>query len=239
MFSDAHVGSDLAGGRESLATAIRQSEGPAGFEWDIALDLGDMSGAQGLPKDEEGKEIVRQFRVLARHRREQIYDLSGNHDRSGLGEPQAWWWRKWVDPTGEHTKLLRSRCEEAAVSDRRNLGALLVSGRQYSFPDDERHQRAIAEDRARYAWRKSRRCGQRRDVPLVEAKRRTESLVDHRHRPSLRSQGHDRCIGRVGRHATRRQWRLDFVVSRLLSRGYASGCFVPLLGGQQAGLQGL
>lgn len=103
VFSDAHVGSDLAGGRESLATAIRQSEGPAGFEWDIALDLGDMSGAQGLPKDEEGKEIVRQFSALARHRREQVYDLSGNHDRSGLGEPQARWWRKWVDPTGEHT----------------------------------------------------------------------------------------------------------------------------------------
>ena len=60
-----------------------------------------MSGAQGTPKDEEGKEIVRQFGVLKRHRREQIYDLSGNHDRSGLDEPQAWWWRKWVDPTGE------------------------------------------------------------------------------------------------------------------------------------------
>jgi hypothetical protein len=41
-----------------------------------------MSGAQGTPKDEEGQEIVRQFGSLTRHRREQVYDLSGNHDRS-------------------------------------------------------------------------------------------------------------------------------------------------------------
>jgi hypothetical protein len=103
VFADAHVGTDKANGRESLATALRQSEGPSGFDWDIALDLGDMSGAQGTPKDDEGQEIVRQFSVLERHRREQIYDLSGNHDRSGLDEPPAWWWRKWIDPTGEHT----------------------------------------------------------------------------------------------------------------------------------------
>jgi hypothetical protein len=103
VFADAHVDTDKRNGRESLATALRQSEGPAGFAWDIALDLGDLSGAQGTPKDAEGLEIVRQFKVLERHRREQIYDLSGNHDRSGLDEPQAWWWRKWIDPTGEHT----------------------------------------------------------------------------------------------------------------------------------------
>jgi hypothetical protein len=107
VFSDAHVGTDKANGRDSLATAIQQSEGTSGFEWDIALDLGDISGAQGTPKDEEGQEVVRQFGLLKRHRREQIYDLSGNHDRSGLAEPQAWWWRKWVDPTGEHTEFSR------------------------------------------------------------------------------------------------------------------------------------
>jgi len=103
VFADAHVDTDKRMGRESLATALRQTESAAGFEWDIALDLGDLSGAQGTPKDDEGKEIVRQFSVLERHRREQIYDLSGNHDRSGLDEPPAWWWRKWIDPTGEHT----------------------------------------------------------------------------------------------------------------------------------------
>lgn len=103
VFADAHVGSDKKQGRESLAEAIRQSESESGFNWDIALDLGDMSGEQGTPKDPEGEEIVRQFSVLKHHRREDIYDLSGNHDRSGLDEPQAWWWRKWIDPTGEHT----------------------------------------------------------------------------------------------------------------------------------------
>jgi Calcineurin-like phosphoesterase len=106
VFSDAHVGRDKKyGPRESLAEAIRQSESAAGFDWDIALDLGDMSGDVGLPKDPEGEEIVRQFGALTKHRREQIYDLGGNHDRSGLDEPQAWWWRKWVDPTGEHTEF--------------------------------------------------------------------------------------------------------------------------------------
>jgi hypothetical protein len=105
VFADAHVGTDKANGRESLATALRQSESASGFEWDVALDLGDMSGMQGTPQDEEGREIVRQFSVLTRHHREQIYDLSGSHDRSGLNEPQAWWWRKWLDPTGDHSEF--------------------------------------------------------------------------------------------------------------------------------------
>jgi Calcineurin-like phosphoesterase len=104
VFADAHVGSDKKHGRDSLATALQQSEAASGFAWDIALDLGDMSGAQDTPKDAEGAEVVRQFGVLKHHRREQVYDLSGNHDRSGVDEPQAWWWRKWVDPTGEHTE---------------------------------------------------------------------------------------------------------------------------------------
>lgn len=90
VFSDAHVGRDKKyGPRESLAEALRQSESTSGFDWDIALDLGDISGEVDLPKDPEGEEIVRQFGVLKQHRREQIYDLSGNHDRSGLDEPQA------------------------------------------------------------------------------------------------------------------------------------------------------
>src|SRR4051812_30610699 len=105
VFGDAHVATDKKNGRESLATALGQSESATGFDWDIALDLGDMSGAQGTPKDAEGQEIVSQFSVLQQHRREQIYDLSGNHDRSGLDEPQAWWWHKWIDPTGEHTEF--------------------------------------------------------------------------------------------------------------------------------------
>jgi hypothetical protein len=109
VFSDAHVGSDKEHSRDSLAEALRQSEGARGFQWQIALDLGDISGSssQGVPTDSEGEEIVRQFGVLKQHHREEIYDLSGNHDRSGLDEPQAWWWRKWIDPTGEHTGFSR------------------------------------------------------------------------------------------------------------------------------------
>jgi hypothetical protein len=105
VFSDAHVGTDLNQGRLSLATPLRQSESATGFGWDIALDLGDLSGAQGTPQDDEGQEIVWQFGALRTHRREDIYDISGNHDRSGLDEPQAWWWRKWIDPTGENTQF--------------------------------------------------------------------------------------------------------------------------------------
>ncbi len=107
-FGDAHVGTDLKHHRESLAQAIRQSEfgddsGAPPFEWDMALDIGDNSGGQSAPEDEEGRELVRQFGALQTHRREQIYSICGNHDRSHLSEPEARWFRKWVDPTGENT----------------------------------------------------------------------------------------------------------------------------------------
>ena len=110
VWGDAHVGTDLKRGRESLAESLRQTEcggddgGPA-FEWDIAVDIGDMSGGQAVPEDSEGAEMVRQFGVLERHRREDIYNVCGNHDRSGLDETEAWWWRKWVDPLGKHTEF--------------------------------------------------------------------------------------------------------------------------------------
>jgi len=103
--SDAHVGSDLGkgDGRRSLAEAIEQSEGSGGFDWDIALNLGDFSGTQTPPGDAEGREIVRQYGALKQHRREQVYDLVGNHDASGPSEPQQWWFKKWLDPTGDNT----------------------------------------------------------------------------------------------------------------------------------------
>jgi hypothetical protein len=109
-FSDAHVGTDDRNGRKSLAEAIAQSEfggkeGGPPFDWDIAINAGDMSGAQRLPLDEEGQEIVRQFRTLKKHKREDIYDICGNHDRGGLDEPDAWWFQKWLDPLGQHTEF--------------------------------------------------------------------------------------------------------------------------------------
>lgn len=104
-FSCAHVGTDQhCEGRESLADALRQSESDTGFDWHVALNLGDHSGSQGEPDDEEGREIVRQYAVLRDHRREQIYDIGGNHDRSDVGKPEGWWFDKWIDPTGTHTR---------------------------------------------------------------------------------------------------------------------------------------
>lgn len=106
-FGDAHVGTDLLMGRESLATALRQSErgdgrGAPPFRWDVALDVGDMSGALGLPTDDEGRAIVSQLGVLEDHPREAVYSVSGNHDRNAPAEPSARWWQRWIDPFGEH-----------------------------------------------------------------------------------------------------------------------------------------
>lgn len=107
-FGDAHVGTDLRFGRTSLADALQQSEqggddGGPSFPWDLAINVGDLSGAQGPLTDDEGREVVKQFSVLKHHRREQIYDISGNHDRDAVGEPDAAWFQKWVDPTGANT----------------------------------------------------------------------------------------------------------------------------------------
>jgi hypothetical protein len=110
-FGDAHVGTDKLHGRDSLAEAISQSEdggseGGPPFRWDIAVDVGDMSGAHHhLPDDAEGLELRHQFGRLRRHRREDVYSVCGNHDRSGLDEPEAWWWRKWIDPLGHHPEF--------------------------------------------------------------------------------------------------------------------------------------
>lgn len=107
---DAHVGTDLKRKRESLADAIRQSErgdsdGAPAFDWDIALNVGDFSGNQEPPDDAEGELVARQYAVATGHRREDFYDLAGNHDASGQGEETQWWFRKWVDPAGENTRF--------------------------------------------------------------------------------------------------------------------------------------
>jgi len=51
---------------------------------------------------------VRQYSVLKKYRREQVYNIAGNHDASPHGHPANegketnWWFRKWCDPVGEH-----------------------------------------------------------------------------------------------------------------------------------------
>ena len=106
----AHVGTDLRFKRESLAEAIRHSEqgtpgGAPAFEWDLALVLGDLSGNQGSPSDEEGREVLRQMAAAQQHRREQFYCIAGNHDASGPDEPSMGWFQKWIDPEGTHTEF--------------------------------------------------------------------------------------------------------------------------------------
>ena len=98
---DAHVETDLKHKRESMADAIRQSE--SDFDWDIAINVGDFSGNQEPPQDDEGREVVRQFGALTRHRREDFYDIAGNHDASRHGELSMAWFRKWIDPLGENS----------------------------------------------------------------------------------------------------------------------------------------
>jgi hypothetical protein len=101
--SCAHVSFDKKHGRESLADAIYQAE--RDFDWDVAINVGDFSAAFGLPTDEEGEEILRQFGALTKHRREDIYTICGNHDRNAPDEPEALWFRKWIDPLGENTAV--------------------------------------------------------------------------------------------------------------------------------------
>jgi hypothetical protein len=76
-FGDAHVGTDERNGRKSLAEAISQSEfggkeGGPPFDWDIAVNVGDMSGAQGLPVDQEGRRLFANF-VHSKNTSEKIF----------------------------------------------------------------------------------------------------------------------------------------------------------------------
>ncbi|MDP6041340.1 MAG: hypothetical protein QGG64_22525 [Candidatus Latescibacteria bacterium] len=96
---DAHVGTDLRNDRRSLETAILQAE--KDFEWDVMLDIGDLSGAQAPPDDDEGEEVVRQYGVSTKHPRSHFYNIVGNHDASGPDEETQWWFKKWVSPIGE------------------------------------------------------------------------------------------------------------------------------------------
>jgi hypothetical protein len=105
--SCAHVPADIRRARESLAKVIRQSEGleknaPA-FEWDIMIDAGDLSAHQTPPGDRDGRELIRQYRAMTKHRREQVYNVPGNHDAPYYDHGPGSWFRKWGDPLGENT----------------------------------------------------------------------------------------------------------------------------------------
>src|SRR5262245_36291328 len=136
---------------ESLATALRQSEeggafGGLSFNWDIALNLGDYAGFWDAPEDEQGREVVRQYSVLKKHRREQVYNIAGNHDASPHGHPANegketnWWFRKWCDPVGEHTETSGVDPNKRPYPIDGSWERLHLQGRQYPLPDDGRPQ---------------------------------------------------------------------------------------------------
>ena len=56
------------------------------------------------PDDEEGEEVVRQYRVSTKHPRSHFYNIVGNHDASGPDEETQWWFQKWVDPMGVNSE---------------------------------------------------------------------------------------------------------------------------------------
>ena len=116
--ADPHVTVDAIHGVESLQLALRQSEGywdflskrelqlagiPPAFDWDIMLLAGDFTSSHFPPTDGEGKILVRQFEVLAKHQREDIYAIAGNHDGDYYDLGIGHWFRKWVDPFGANT----------------------------------------------------------------------------------------------------------------------------------------
>lgn len=106
---DSHVPSDIRHRRESLAKAIRQSEGriedAPGFGWDIMIDVGDLSASQFPPTDEDGEILVKQYRTLKKHGREDVYNVPGNHDGVYYDQNPGSWFRKWADPFGENTEF--------------------------------------------------------------------------------------------------------------------------------------
>jgi hypothetical protein len=126
-----HVTTDLSHGRRSLADAITDSErggdqgGPA-FDWDIMLHLGDLKGDQNTPDDRDGELVLEQFAAAEKHRREHFYNLLGNHDASGPDEPTQWWFRRWIDPTGENTAV-------SGVDNLRRLFPATGTWERYSF----------------------------------------------------------------------------------------------------------
>lgn len=113
--SDAHIVRELlAEGidparvpRESMTCAIEQAQGPDGFDFDIALHLGDI-----LDYDHETADNFQQFRNQLAHCHKDAhywYHVGGNNDENSvLNDGVAIdneHYRKVIDPVGEFTEL--------------------------------------------------------------------------------------------------------------------------------------
>src|SRR3974390_3342100 len=85
--------------RHNASRRTAAAIGAPPIPWDLALNLGDYAGFWDAPEDEHGREVIRQYSVLKQHRREQIYNIAGNHDASPHGAPSSegkeanWWFR--------------------------------------------------------------------------------------------------------------------------------------------------
>lgn len=126
-----HLSTDLRFGRESLKNAILDSErggdeGGPRFDWDLMLHLGDLKGDQGTPTDHDGELFLHQLSAAREHGREHFYNLLGNHDASGPDEPTQWWFRTWIDPTGENTQV-------SGVDNARRPWPVTGTWERYSF----------------------------------------------------------------------------------------------------------
>ena len=97
-----HSGKDtLLHNHKSLHRACRDAEN---FGMDIGASLGDFSGEQGLPTNQEGRLYREQLLSgLKNHFPEHIYPLQGNHDRTDKpGDQCGEWFNRWMDPLGIH-----------------------------------------------------------------------------------------------------------------------------------------
>lgn len=97
---DPHVEKDIKKDRQSIAEALRQSEGDQGFDWEVMLILGDFAASKHLPGREVAEEVVRQMQILDGRRVEDIYAIAGNHDASWIGQEGPAWFERFLDPAG-------------------------------------------------------------------------------------------------------------------------------------------
>lgn len=110
VFGCSHIGNDIRFGRHTLKKACRDAEE---YGFDIAVNLGDVCGKQGLPEVSEGQLWVSELESgLKNHLPSDIYSVCGNHDRTdGAGLASGDWFRQWVDPMGENPAISGVRSE--------------------------------------------------------------------------------------------------------------------------------
>jgi len=69
------------------------------------IDAGDLSAHQYPPGDRDEFELIRQYHAMQKHRREQVYNVPGNHDAPYYDHGAGSWFQKWGDPLGRHTEV--------------------------------------------------------------------------------------------------------------------------------------